>query len=177
MARKRQGVTWPAEWISTYHEGHGDTELWIYLWYEICIETSIPTEFSLFAIGTCRSNTLFYNIFVCNLTNTIPYKFVAMIPAVSLFRCLFTPSIAHSLATWSVEIEIHKPYELVKLRRSVCLFVCKFDNGEIPFATVAGRIQNLLGMSRLTDNCLVNLFSSRLYAWALIQRKCCKIWP
>ena len=128
--------------------------------YEICFETSIPTEFSLFAIGTCRSSTLFYKTFVCNLTNTIPYKFVATIPAVSLFRCLFTLSIAHSLATWSVEIEIHKPYELVKLRRSVCLFVCKFDNGEIPFATVAGRIWNLLRISRLTDNCLANLFSS-----------------
>ena len=142
-----------------------------YLWYEICLETSIcdmkyaletniPTVFSLFAIGTCRGNSLFYEIFVCDLTDTIPCKFVAMIPAVSLYRCLFTLSIAHSLTTWSVEIEIHKPYELVKLRRSVCLFVCKFDNGEIPFAAVAGRIQNLLCISGLMGNCLPNFFSS-----------------
>lgn len=126
----------------------------------MCLETSIPTVFSLFAIGTCRSNSLFYEIFVSNLTNTIPCKFVATIPAVSLFNCLFPLSIAHSLTTWSVEIEIHKPYELVKLRRSVCLFVCKFDNGEIPFAAVAGRIQNLLRISRLMDNCLANFFTS-----------------
>lgn len=129
VVHKRQGITWPAEWISTYQEWLGDIELWIYLWYEICLETNTPTAFSLFAIGTCRSNSLFYEIFVCYLTNTIPCKFVAMIPAVSLFCCLFTLSITHSLSTRSVEIEIHKPYELVELRRSVCLFVCKFDSG------------------------------------------------
>jgi hypothetical protein len=135
-------------------------ESWSYLGHEICLETSIPTVYPLFAICTCKSNSLFYEIFISNLTNTIPCKFVSMIPAVSLFRCLFVLSITHSLTTWSVEIEIHKPYELVKLRRSVCLFVCKFDNGEIPFVAVAGRIQNFLRISRLTDNCLVNVFCS-----------------
>lgn len=36
-----------------------------------------------------KATLYFTKYFVCNLTNTIPCKFVAMIPAVSLFRCLF----------------------------------------------------------------------------------------
>jgi hypothetical protein len=53
-----------------------------------------------------------------------------MIRAVALSHRSFTPSVTHSLTTWSAEIEIHTPYEVAKLRCSVCLFVCKFDCGK-----------------------------------------------
>lgn len=86
-----------------------------------------------------KSRSLLYRIFVYNLTDKIACKFEAMIPAVALSHCSFTLSITHSLNTWSVEIEIHTPYEVAKLRCSVCLFVCKFDNGEIPSAADGGK--------------------------------------
>jgi hypothetical protein len=178
---KTQGISWTADSLSVYQQRLCYMELWSCLGYEICLETSIPNVFSFFAICTYKSSSLLHEIFVCNLTNTIPCKFVAMIPAVSSCRCLFTLSITHSLTTWSVEIEIHN--ELLKLRRSVCLFVCKFDNGEIPFVALEGRIQNLLHISRLTDNWLANFSSSHScrsenvsqFPWALTQIKCYKL--